>query len=96
MKRLLPLALALALLAGCTPPAAQSPAPVETPVTPSTQAPAPSGPPVYTDYSQLTPYEKTERPVAKFTRRYEEFTDTLIPTDDYLSLIHISEPTRLL
>ena len=87
MKRLLPLALALALLAGCTPPAAQSPAPVETPVTPSTQAPAPSGPPVYTDYSQLTPYEKTERPVAKFTRRYEEFTDTLIPTDDYGPLI---------
>lgn len=89
MKRLLPLALALALLAGCAPTAAETPAPVGTPSAAPTQAPAPvsSALPVYTDYSQLTPYEKPEQPIAKFTRRYADFTDTLIPADDYGPLI---------
>lgn len=81
MKRLLSLTLVLALmLSACTP------APVET-STPPTQAPAPSGPLVYTDWSQLGPHEKPEKPISKFTRRYEEFTDTLIPADDYGPLV---------
>lgn len=88
MKRLLPLALTFALaLSGCTP-AASSPsgAPGETPSPAPTATPRP-GPAVYTDASQLTPYEKPEPPVSKFTRRYEEFTDALIPSGDYGILI---------
>lgn len=87
MKRLLPLTLALALLAGCAPTGAETPvetAPVETAVPTATPRP---GPAVYTDVSQLTPYEKPEPPVAKFTRRYAEFTDALIPADDYGPLV---------
>lgn len=89
MKRLLPLTLALALLlSACAPTGAEVPGettPVETSAVP-TATPRP-GPAVYTDDSQLTPYEKPEPPVAKFTRRYEEFTDALIPADDYGPLI---------
>lgn len=89
MKRLLPLTLALALaLSACAssgPPMAETPAPSETAAAP-TQTPAPTGPLVYTDYSQLTPYEKPQT-VSKFTRRYPEFTDHLIPADDYGPLI---------
>lgn len=88
MKRLLPLALTFALaLSGCTP-AASSPseAPGETPSAAPTATPRP-GPAVYTDASQLTPYEKPEPPISKFTRRYAEFTDALIPADDYGPLI---------
>lgn len=81
MKRLLPLTLALALLAGCAPTGAEIP--VETAVPTATPRP---GPAVYTDDSKLTPHEKA-RPIAKFTRRYEEFTDTLIPAGDYGPLI---------
>lgn len=90
MKRLLPLTLALALLlSACAPTGAEAPGETALP-SPSaapTQAPAPSGPSVYTDWSQLGPHEKPEQPVSKFTRRYEEFTDTLIPADDYGPLI---------
>lgn len=88
MKRLLPLALTFALaLSGCAP-AASSPseAPGETPSAAPTATPRP-GPAVYTDASKLTPYEKPEHPIAKFTRRYEEFTGTLIPADDYGPLV---------
>lgn len=90
MKRLLPLSLALVLaLSACAPTGAEAPGETALP-SPSaapTQAPAPSGPSVYTDWSQLGPHEKPEQPVSKFTRRYEEFTDTLIPADDYGPLI---------
>lgn len=52
-------------------------------------APAPSPAaesrsPVYTDWSALTPYAPPEE---HYTRRYAEFTDTLIPADDYGPLI---------
>ncbi len=84
MKRLLPLALILTLaLTACAPPAAETPAPTETPVPSETPAPF-SGPTVWTDASQLAPYEK---PVSKFTRRYAGFTDTLIPAGDYGPLL---------
>lgn len=87
MKRLLPLTVALALLlSACAPTGAEIPvetAPVETAVPTATPRP---GPAVYTDDSKLTPHEKA-RPIAKFTRRYEEFTDTLIPAGDYGPLI---------
>lgn len=86
MKRLLPLTLALALLAGCAPTGAETPvetAPVETAVPTATPRP---GPAVYTDDSKLTPHEKA-RPVAQFTRRHAEVTDTLIPADDYGPLV---------
>lgn len=90
MKRLLPLSLALVLaLSACAPTGAEAPGETALP-SPSaapTQAPASSGPSVYTDWSQLGPHEKPEQPVSKFTRRYEEFTDTLIPADDYGPLI---------
>lgn len=88
MKRLLPLALIFALaLSGCAP-AASSPseAPGETPSAVPTATPRP-GPAVYTDASKLTPYEKPEQPVAKFTRRYADFTGTLTPADDYGPLV---------
>ena len=85
MKRLLPLTLALSLaLTGCAPSGVEATPPATT----STQSPSPvvSSAPVqvYTDFSQLTPYEK---PVTKYTRRYEGFTDTLIPSKDYGPLI---------
>ena len=86
MKRLLPLTLVLALtLSACAPTGAEPPAPNET-SNPPTVTPRP-GPAVYTDDSQLTPYEKPEQPVSKFTRRYADFTDALIPADDYGPLI---------
>jgi len=43
-----------------------------------------SGPNVATDWSRLTPYEP-EQPL--YTRRYAEYTDTLVPADDYGPLI---------
>lgn len=89
MKRLFPLTLALVLaLSACAssgPPMAETPAPSGA-ATP-TQTPAPTGPLVYTDWSQLTPYEKPEQPISKFTRRYAGFTDALIPAEDYGFLI---------
>lgn len=89
-KRLLPLALALALT-GCGQPAAESlpPQPSE-----SVEAPAPTakpiptdGPYVYTDYSQL---EDTSPRPDIYTRWYGEFTDHLIPSPDYGPLIPFS------
>ncbi len=54
---------------------------------PAAEPPAESLSPVYTDWSKLTPYEV---PQAIYTRRYEDFTDTLIPADDYGPLIPFS------
>jgi hypothetical protein len=44
----------------------------------------PDDPAVKTDWSQLTPY-RPEEPL--YTRRYAEYTDTLVPADDYGPLI---------
>lgn len=72
MRRGMVLGTALALLlTGC----AQAPA-EETPVR--------SLSPVYTDWSGLTPYQP---PRDQYTRRYETYTDTLIPAGDYGPLI---------
>lgn len=73
MKRLCLTALALTLLlSGCkSAPAKESPA-------------AESLSPVYADWSQLTPYEA---PQAVYTRRYEDFNDTLTPAGDYGPLL---------
>lgn len=73
MKRLCLTALSLALLlSGCrSAPAQESPA-------------AESLSPVYADWSQLTPYEA---PQEVYTRRYEDYTDTLIPAGDYGPLL---------
>ena len=73
MKRLCLTALALALLlSGCkSAPAQESPA-------------AESLSPVYADWSHLTPYEA---PQEVYTRRYEDFNDTLTPRDDYGPLL---------
>lgn len=96
MKRYLTLLLTLALilsLAACGSPAVETavstPAeppeetlfstPTETPSLESTETPAGSFK-VYTDWSKLEPYQPKE---AVYTRRYEGFTDTLIPADDY-------------
>lgn len=67
----------LLLCGGCTPKTVETPPP-----TPSNIIP--DDPAVKTDWSQLTPYERLE-PI--YTRRYAEFTDTLIPADDYGPLI---------
>lgn len=73
MKREQCLAGVLALLlTGCS---ASGPAPSPA---------AESHSPVYTDWSALTPYET---PKEHYTRRYAEFTDTVIPADDYGPLI---------
>lgn len=73
MKKAILLGLALALvLTGCAAPAAETPEPTE------------SVSPVYTDWSKLTPYEA---PKALYTRRYEGYTDHVIPADDYGPLV---------
>ena len=73
------LALLLAL-PSCGGPAESGATPTPAPVPETTE----TVPTVYTDYSQLTPYEPLR---AKYTRRYEDFTDTLIPADDYGLLV---------
>lgn len=66
-----------------TPSEAPTESPAETPVEPPAETPA-AGSPVYTDWSKLEPYEPK---TAVYTRRYEGFTDTLIPADDYGPLL---------
>ena len=90
MKKILLALLALALfLSACGGPAAEStPTPEPTPTqrlepTP-TPEPTPSGPLVYTDWSKLEPYQPK---TAVYTRRYGDFTDTLIPAADYGPLV---------
>ena len=92
MKKMLPALLALALLlsacggpaAEVTPTPAPEPAPTRTAEPVPTPEPTPSGPAVYTDWSKLEPYEPVQ---AVYTRRYEDFTDTLIPSEDYGPLV---------
>lgn len=88
MKKMLPGLLALALLlSACGNPAAEetpTPEPTPTQTAEPTPEPTPSGPLVYTDWSKLESYEAK---TAVYTRRYEEFTDTLIPSDNYGPLI---------
>ena len=88
MKKLLPALLALALLlSACGGPAAEetpTPTPEPTPTQTAEPTPTPEPAPVYsgvhTDWSKLEPYQPVQ---AVYTRRYEGFTDTLIPADDY-------------
>ena len=69
--------LALALLAGCQQPAVESPSPVPSPDAP----PAPS-------YQVTTHWDAlNERPTPLVQRRYEGYTDDLIPADDYGQLV---------
>lgn len=79
MKKLLAAGISVCLLlcGGCTP------KPVET-QPPAPAVSVPNDPAVKTDWSQLTPYEG-EKPI--YTRRYEDFTDTLIPASDYGPLV---------
>ena len=92
MKKMFPGLLALALLlSACGGPAAEetptptpAPTPAQTAAATPTPEPTPSGPAVYTDWSKLEPYEPVQ---AVYTRRYGDFTDTLIPSDDYGPLI---------
>lgn len=82
----------LLLLTACNGPVTESPTPtpasvltpVEIPEETPGETPAISFSPVYTDWSKLEPYEP-KTPV--YTRRYEEFTDTLIPANDYGPLL---------
>ena len=48
-----------------------------------------SGPLVHTDWSQLTPYQPFE---AVEERWYEEYTDRLIPREDYGTLVPYAVP----
>lgn len=92
MKKILPALLALALLlSACGGPAVEEtptptpePTPTQTTEPTPTPEPTPSGPAVYTDWSKLEPYQSK---TAVYTRRYKDFTDTLIPSDDYGSLV---------
>ena len=92
MKKLIPGLLALALLlSACGGPAAEetpTPAPEPTPTQTAEPTPTPEPTPVYsgvhTDWSKLEPYQPVQ---AVYTRRYEGFTDTLIPAEDYGPLI---------
>lgn len=92
MKKLLPAFLALALLlSACGNPAAEvTPTPTSEPTPTQTAEPTPTPEPtpvysgVHTDWSKLEPYEPVK---GVYTRRYESFTDTLIPADDYGPLI---------
>ena len=69
--------LALALLAGCQQPAVESPSPVPSP----DASPAPS-------YQVTTHWDAlNERPTPLVQRRYEGYTDDLIPADDYGQLV---------
>lgn len=77
-KRGMALVLALLLLAGCAPEA-------EMPPPPSTSAETEPCV-VYTDWSKLTPYVPEDRE-SLYTRRYESFTDRLIPAGDYGQLL---------
>lgn len=79
MKKLLAAGLSVCLLlcGGCTTKTVETPPP-----TPSVIIP--EDPAVKTDWSKLTPYE-AEQPI--YTRRYAEFTDTLIPAADYGPLV---------
>lgn len=88
MKKLLSGLLALALLlSACGNPAAEvTPTPTSEPTPTQTAEPTPTPEPtpvysgVHTDWSKLEPYEPK---TAVYTRRYESFTDTLIPAEDY-------------
>lgn len=69
------------LLTACGSPETEgTPTPTPEPTPTQTAEPTPSGPLVYTDWSKLEPYQPK---TAIYTRRYEDFTDTLIPADDY-------------
>lgn len=81
------------LLTACKSKPAESPNPADTipPAAETAAAPTPTPEPtpappvsVYTDWSKLEPYRPKE---AVYTRRYEDFTDTLIPADDYGPLL---------
>lgn len=74
----------LLLLAGCTPQAAETPS-ASVP-RPSVSAPSETFAPgrVKTDWSRLTPYVPEE---SIYTRRYEGWTDRLIPAPDYGPLV---------
>ena len=92
MKKILLALLALALfLSACGGPAVEEtptptpePTPTQTAEPTPTPEPTPSGPLVYTDWSKLKPYQPA---TAVYTRRYEGFTDTLIPASDYGLLV---------
>lgn len=87
MKHITALTLSLAiLLTGCTQPAAPvTPAPTPEVSATTEPAPVPTQPgKVYTNWSKLTPYDP---PKPVYTRRYESYTDTLIPAEDYGELI---------
>ena len=73
MKKWMPFVCALALLAGCAGTPQETPAPAASPSPPSVR--------VQTDWSKLEP--KAEGHVPLYTRRYENWTDRLIPADDY-------------
>lgn len=92
MKKILLAVLALTLLlSACggpadegTPTPTSEPSPAKTAEPTSTPEPTPSGPSVYTDWSKLEPYEPR---AAVYTRRYESFTDMLVPGEDYGPLL---------
>ena len=73
MKKLWGLLAALLFLSGCA----------GGPEAPSSHEPEEVSP-VYTDWSKLTDYEAPEQ---LFTRRYADFTDHLIPAEDYGPLL---------
>ena len=77
------MAAGLLLLAGCTP------APPSPTGSPSPTSAVESGPLVHTDWSQLTPYQPFE---AVEERWYEEYTDRLIPREDYGTLVPYAVP----
>ncbi|MDE6107110.1 MAG: WG repeat-containing protein [Oscillospiraceae bacterium] len=89
MKKVLPWLLALVpvlLLTACRPAEEEEPPePTPTEILSPEPAETPAGSfEVYTDWSKLEPYEPKK---AVYTRRYEGFTDTLIPSNDYGPLL---------
>lgn len=72
------------LLTACTGPANQVTPTPEPPAVTTTPEPQETWSPVYTDWSQFTP-RAAEKPV--YTRRYADYTDSLIPAGDYGPLL---------
>ena len=78
----------LLLLTGCTPAGPEAPTGEPAPTPPAVTGDP--GPNVQTDWSQLTPYEPFE---AVEERWYADYTDRLIPRDDYGTLVPYSVPS---
>lgn len=86
-RRILILALAVLLLAGCDTKPDASAAGSSPSGSVSIQTPADTGPKVWTDWSKLTPQPSPVVREEVYQRKWEKYTDHLIPQTDYGTLI---------